>query len=420
MSYKKIKKSLIKQKISQYKYKKNKISLKQIKIHKNLSIKNNINSTSNSTLNFKLNKSLENIYKNINFNPSEQTQLINTITLKKNTFFDKYNTNLCIINIYNNCDISKNAIFKLINELDIPKDNRTLLTKEFLKKLCKWIDIYHHDTYIKTCILIWISDRFIWNVENVDKRIPICVYATPINLNYIIIPDNTFYILNEQKRYASTGLDWAQQKKLFTYSNTKKNLIFFRGVDTTNLNHNLRQVIKSKLNYEKDKEFKKAMKYEFLTHKNYKSVKEFKEYKFLLNLPGRYPWSTRLKYLYLSKSFIINIRVKTLGDVNDDVYNSFVDLLVPDNLCINIDMNYYYNDNDNNDPNKYVKQNIYETNKVYEKIKQIYHQYKNKNPIESTKVQEAYDLINKLDIKQIYQYYYKMICLNQKIGLVPM
>ena len=381
-------------------------------------------------------------YKKIKFNVSQQTELIQKIIEMPHNIYVKYKTNLLVINfVYN---VKYNTInFDMINVNDIPHDSRQDVIKTFLTMFCKWFvnNAKEIKNNIETCILIYLSDRIIWHIKDIDKQIPICVYAQPDNLNYILIPDNLFHINSEEIRYDKIGLDWEEQKQLFTNtfekSRTitrtkpiliKQNKLFFKGADTTNYNHNLRFYIKHRLKTENDIEFKDAMIYEWLTPENYESVQTFTKYKFLLNLPGRYPWSTRLKYLYLSKGFIINVRVKTLGDGNENFYKSFIDYIVPDILCINIDMKYYYDETylkknkttaEDNKTIEYNEKNKIEIKKVYEQIKTIFHKYKNKNPYTDTNVNKAYNLINNFTTEDMFIYYYNIIMMNHKIGLTP-
>ena len=420
---------------------------KSRKISKQISKKKNIN---NKTDKYYLKYLFEN-YKKIKFDASQQTELIQKIIELPNNIYSDYKTNLLVINfVYN---VKNNTMkFEMINVNDIPNDSRKDVIKTFLTMFCKWFvnNARELKNNIKTCILIYVSDRIIWNIKDVDKQIPICVYAQPDNLNYILIPDNTFHINSEETRYDKFGLDWEEQKQLFTTiikrphtiltkptltkptltnpTLIKQNKIFFKGADTTNYNHNLRFYIKKRLITENDIEFKDAMIYEWLKPNNYESVQTFTKYKFLLNLPGRYPWSTRLKYLYLSRGFIINVRVKTLGDGNEDFYKSFIDYIVPDILCINIDMIYYYdktylkNNKTTAEDNKtieYNEKNKIEIKQVYDQIKAIFHKYKNKNPYTDKNVNKAYNLINNFKKEDMFIYYYNIIMMNHKIGLKP-
>jgi hypothetical protein len=384
-------------------------------IHLNGGVDNSdiINKLKNRRLNI-----LDSIYKNINFDKTTQHDLIYSILNIKPTRTESYKTNLCIVNIF----CSNKTSYHIIRENDLPRDGRVFKLKTFLNLFCKWIDNTHQGTNIQTCLLFYVSDRFVWHIKDVDKKLPICIYASPINFNYILIPDGDFVIYSDDVRYGNVGIDWEKQKELFIDDIEKKNTIFFKGADTTSFNHFLRSDIMNYLNEETDMEFKNAMKYEFLTKDNYESIDNFKQYKFLLNLPGRYPWSTRLKYLYLCKSYIINVRVTTKGSVNEAIYNSFIDVILPDSYCINIDMYYYYYDNKLNEldkKEKYEKLNKQETRKVYDKIKQIYYEYKDKNPLDDEKVQTAYNIVNAFNMNDMYEYFFKIMNMNYNIGLIP-
>ena len=410
---------------------KNKIT-KKVNKYINKTNKTKTNHNHKTNINLKLKKELNKVYSRINFDKETYIKLLHSLVYKENKNpHNKYKTNLVIINITNT---SKNTITKtkynIFNKDQIPNDTRITILQKYMLNLCKWIDTNHNHNHnhkhqkIDTCILIWVSDRFIYEIENIDKLIPICLYAAPKNKNYIIIPDSTFNYLNETKRYASNGLNWQEQKKLFEIPNihtdttdTKLNKIFFRGADTTSTIHNLRSYIMQKLKQETNVEFKNVMMYEFIDKTNYESVKIFKNYKFNLNLPGHYPWSTRLKYLYLAKTFIINIRVTTIVDKSNEIeehYKSFIDLVVPDSYCINIDMNYYYSTDTDI---IYKKENEEECEKVYKKIKDMYYKFKNIDVVNNKKVNEAYNIINSLETEHINEYYYNIILHNQKLGM---
>jgi hypothetical protein len=212
-----------------------------------------------------------------------------------------YKTNLCIINISIDC-ARKHFSFNIPNKKDLPRDTRIDGIEQLFGNIIKWCkkEAYKNPKFniiINTAIFIWCSDRFIWEIEDIDKKMPICLYACPRDKNYIIIPDGTFLIQSTTYRYSGKGLNWEQQKRLFTHDIKTKKKMFFRGADTTRNIHNIRGYIFDRIKTETDTLFKKNVIYEFLTTHNYESVASFKKYKFLLNLPGHYPWSSRLKYL---------------------------------------------------------------------------------------------------------------------------
>lgn len=65
---------------------------------------------------------------------------------------------------------------------------------------------------INTILLIWISDRFPWYLE-IDKKLPIYVYAKPKNTNFLLFPDTTFYCLQLYKKYNGDCNDFDIVKK---------------------------------------------------------------------------------------------------------------------------------------------------------------------------------------------------------------
>ena len=387
-------------------------------IHKNInrSVYKSIDEANNIYNNY-----LDNQYSRIRFNPKLQNELINNL-LHMNTKSSKYETSLCIINVI----LTAGEInIYIANEGDIPNDSRKDSIKEFINGLLQYYKSLEIRPIISTCILIWISDHGIWNKyhsQDYDMLLPICTYACQQDERYLLIPDSQFVNLSVHNRYHDGFINWDNQIPFFYDQPEEKNkMIFFRGADTTRDNHNLRMALYNKI--EQDPGFKQNMIYEILTKQNYEPPWNFLNYRFLLNLPGQYPWSTRQKYNYLSQAFIINVRVATQGDTQDKYYNSFIDIFVPDELCHNIDMKfYYYNPNIKNDPARKAKYNLLnklQINFVYDQIKKIYNQYKNVNPLKNSKVKEAYRRAKLITNSNIIYYFTQIIERNNTIGLKP-
>ena len=82
------------------------------------------------------------------------------------------------------------------NVEDIYLDDRIYQTLKLIENSLKINKNYK----INTIMLVWISDRFPWYM-NIDKKLPIFVYAKPKNSNFLIFPDNTFYCLQLFKKY---------------------------------------------------------------------------------------------------------------------------------------------------------------------------------------------------------------------------
>lgn len=80
---------------------------------------------------------------------------------------------------------------------------------------------------------------------------------------------------------------------------------------------------------------------------DYNDLSDWCKYKALLNLPGHYPWSNRLKYLLLTDSDIIDVNIKTVdlsNGVAEDEFVSLVNYITPINNQITV--NYYINGDD--------------------------------------------------------------------------
>ena len=129
---------------------------------------------------------------------------------------------------------------------------------------------------------------------------PIFCFARPRNkVDKIVIPDYTFF----KGKIEEKEIDWDEQKKLILskckkLKNKQKDLIYFRGADTTE-GTNLRSNIGKFLNKSK-----------IIIYKNDKKrvpTYNFCKYKYLLDLPGKQPWSIRLKYLLLMPSTCIKV-----------------------------------------------------------------------------------------------------------------
>ena len=364
-------------------------------------------------------KYIDSIYEKINFNPDTQHKLINNL-LQINTKSDKYETSLCIINVIVTTEY---VDIYIANEGSIPNDTRKDSIKELIANLIRYYKSLVICEPISTCILIWISDHSIWNKydsQSYDNLLPICTYACQLNENYLLIPDSQFTNLSVHNRYHDGFINWDNQIPFFDDQPIEKNnIIFFRGGDTTRDNHNLRMDLLHKI--EQDSQFKQNMIYEILTTQNYEPPWNFLTHKFLLNLPGQYPWSTRQKYNYLSRAFIINVRVTTHGDAHDNHFKSFIDIFVPDELCHNIDMKYFYYDKSiKKEPGRQSKYNLLnkmQSTSVYNQIKQIYNKYKSHNPLIDSKVNEAYRRTNLITNTNIIYYLAQIIKQNNKIGL---
>jgi hypothetical protein len=260
-----------------------------------------------------------------------------------------------------------------------------------------------------TTLYFWISDRIPW--IDIDLKFPIFVFAKPKNRQYILFPDNTFECMTMDKKYNGKCFDWDETKYLIKKSKVKSddkiNKMFFKGTPTTIRTSKLRETLES---YSKNS---KWLDVRLDAWQNYMSMDKFAKYKFLLNLPGHYPWSNRFKYLFLMRSVVINVDCRTIcydDGKKESIWHTFINLLVKPNIdYINLVMRIYYTSD--NDKKEIVKQlNIKQSIKILKKLRKIF-----KDPNSSDTISHGYKLVDSLSDNHIYQYIYGLIVRNSKV-----
>ena len=275
---------------------------------------------------------------------------------------------------------------------------------------CKENDLEVPDT----TLYIWVSDKPPSKI-NINK-FPIFIYAKPSNMNIPIFPDNTFFCFQKTKKYSGECCDWDIMKKtiLNKCADVKKEpVIYFKGTDTTSFNNNIRRKLRDVSFHNKE-----TMIVKLDAWKNWEPITNFCKYMVLLNLPGKYPWSNRLKYLFLMDSIIININVETDFLERNEVYKkylSFIDLVVTEKNYVEILFKYKREHEDLSEKtNKRLREeNQKEFVKLVNKINRI---YKNRNdPKYKKMVSDSKKLVNKLTNERIYSYLYRAILLNSKL-----
>jgi len=310
-----------------------------------------------------------------------------------------------------------------IGNSNIISDDRVDHTLQIFEHTLKWCK--NNNLHIPdTTIYIWISDRFPWHNEDFEGKIPIFVYAKPLKSKFLIFPDNTFECLNIKKKYKGECYDWNQVKELtekkcsnISFSNKLKK-IYFKGTPTTKRIHKLRE------NLEEYAKSDSTMDILLDAWQNYQPLYEWCKYKYLLNLPGHYPWSNRLKYLFLMDSLVINVNLKLKNiypEYEDDVYISLIDYIVEKNVDY-IDITEYYYRVNRDSPKEYSdkkdKLNKETFCTVLKKLLQIYEDVDN-NPEKYKKmIQSGREKILYLTNNRVYNYIYKAILLNTKINFV--
>jgi hypothetical protein len=340
-------------------------------------------------------------------------ELLNNYINKKDIYFP-----LVVYKIYNeDVSIIEKTIEKTIKRNN-KVDERIFHNLNLIKNTLKWCK-KNNKKIPNTLIHIWISDRFPWEIEKSLNKIPIYVYATPIDIKLPLFPDNTFYCLTIYKKYKGECYDWDAIKKLFKKTNKmyleKIKVAYFKGTPTTKNRYRIREQLEE---YSKNK---KNMIIKLDGWVNYKPITNVSKYQFLLNLPGHYPWSNRFKYLFLTNSIIININVKTKSyehtSYNDDLYISFIDLIMKPNIdYIDIIYNYTsYRGYDINIINKVNKINNDEILKIGNKIENIVDTYSSNTNKYDKMIKSYQNKIEKLSNDKIYEYIYELILENSKV-----
>jgi hypothetical protein len=344
---------------------------------------------------------------------------------------------------------------KLIDIYEEEKDNRFLHTVLMFKKtllFCK-----KNKLEVPDCtFFIFISDRFPFS-SNLTEY-PIFLYAKPIDINMPLFPDNTFECLNLDQKYTGKCYNWDDIKELMNSKCMQNvpinNIIYFKGSPTHPIRKDLAKFSSKiypdyksdKLEDKKDsksdkKEDKKEDKLEDKNNKktienlplwikldawkNFEPIYEFCKYTHLLNLPGHYPWSNRFKYLFLTNSYIINVNAKLISldkKYTNEIFNSFIDILLTKDDYINIDLNYYKVSNSDYVPKELIiecyKKNKMEFNKLIKQLTKIYNDVLI-NPAKYNEIQKrGHNIISKLTMDDIYWYIYYSLVKLSKIEFV--
>ena len=301
------------------------------------------------------------------------------------------------------------------SEAKLIEDDRPAEMKRLLENTICWCQ-KHQLTVPETTLHVYIADRFPFCEESLD-RFPIFVFAKPRNYNFPIVPDYSFVKFNCYEKYNGKALDWDEVKEKFeTFTPAEqKNVIYFKGTDTTNRNNNIRKTFKMFAS------LKMPIKMEILLDawQSYEPVWYLKQYKYLLNLPGRYPWSVRMRYLALTGRIVINVDVitKSLSPVYfDDYYECFSDLVLRRNEHY-VNLQYmYYRCNSAKSPlsiqNKVKRMQIEENKKLEVSVEKVCKDILQNPKVYEDKAIKAKEAMNELSLARVYQYMYKAICYN--------
>ena len=187
--------------------------------------------------------------------------------------------------------------------------------------------------FINDCTLyIHVKDTYI----NYDE--PFFIYARPVNKKGLLCVDHSWIDAEPEKKISKEKggelisiNDIRTKAHRVTGPRNKKNSLFFIGQNVPLIRSN-------------DFFFRKyfaGLKWPFeVKTTGYLNMGEYSKWKYLLNLPGWYPWSFRFKFLFLMNSFIININLLR-PELDEGKWINIIDsLFMPGRDFIEIDYAY--------------------------------------------------------------------------------
>lgn len=213
---------------------------------------------------------------------------------------------------------------------------------------------------------LYVTDTYAYQFQD----LPFFIMAKPANKTGILIPDNTFLCHDVNRE----SLSWDQVAEECANTNyEKEDVLFFAGSNTDFGRQNIRSGL-----YDLERDASVDFPLKILLGKPRLKLCEFAQFKYLLNLPGNQPWSYRFKYLFLTKSLVINVNViqkyEEKLDWNKGWIN-FFDVIFKKNVdYVNID--YYWKEYDEDFNKEQFKKLIDELSNVYHYYNQNETEYK--------------------------------------------
>lgn len=164
-------------------------------------------------------------------------------------------------------------------------------------------------------VYFWLADKPSWEFNNVPIFIP---SGIPGGLSLPLFPDVSYFYYQPESKYTGEGLDWEEQKDLYTASNPiTPGTVYFKGADTTQHNSDIRKDISkslgdligpSKVDIRVGNVFGEAFK---------PLYSDALGNQYLLDLPGCFPWSVRFKMLFLLQGSPTIIKVNERWRASD-------------------------------------------------------------------------------------------------------
>lgn len=299
-----------------------------------------------------------------------------------NQFKKKYSKEK-LKNFVKNCDLNHFFFVTFANDtFTISKNKKNYTgdcykidsTKQFLTKMLE---------YIKKNNLPPIKGTFIFNRKdgyNFDLNLPVINYSKPSDQKGFLQPDFNFHQFEEKREAFKTKCP-----------TKKKDLIFFKGSKTSTTRSRVREFL------EKEKE-------PFKVDLNEKKLPFYCvcHYKYVLDLPGKQPWSVRLIELLMSRSLPIRIRFY-YSKYEKAPWIQFFEKMFPHQVCLDYDVNYSYVLD-----KKVVK-------KIVSDITTIYEHFENNPQLYQKLVTQNWEKVEALKWDHLSFYYYTMFTYYNKL-----
>jgi hypothetical protein len=255
-----------------------------------------------------------------------------------------------------------------------------------------------------TRLFLYCSDVYAFE----HQELPFLVMAKPKNKRGILIPDNTYFA-----HLAPSGLheSWSEIKQKCAEKQTpwvdKEAVMYFRGADTDKHKQDVRSSLSDICCEESQRGYGSIFKV-FLEGRE--ELAEFARYKYLLNLPGKQPWSYRFKYLFLMRSLVINVdvrqRYKGASEYNDSWVNAFDAIFEPNVDYINL---IFHWEEGNSEHNERERQNLIKS------LRDVHYFFERNGEACHQIVENGSRKIDVLSDEFIYDYIYHLVVYYAKI-----
>jgi len=278
------------------------------------------------------------------------------------------------------------------NEFKIEHDYRMVDTHNRIPSARNFIE--NTLKYVKTNNLDSIDGEYIMRFSDscdFNINIPSISYVKPKNVKGFLFPDFNMHKLEEKKATFNEKC-----KNIH-----KKNQIYFKGNDTSKNKTQIRE----KLEPLSDD----ILSVDLFTDK--KPYYNICEYKYVLDIPGNYPWSVRLIELYMSGSLPLRINFYNTEVKNNKTYKyeqwiQFYELMFPENESY---INFVYEQNNSDVMSDEV------VNKIKNDLIETFNYYNEHPELSDAIIKKNSEKIDDFSLEHIYYYIYQMLSHYKKL-----